>query len=299
MNSANSFHVLLLTVLLLAAGTARAELNAGQARKLISRVAGSNLPTSKIRVTRISPVDNGTAEATAQIETAFRLESEQGQWGIREVRIAPDVWEDVRIIGESAGRQMTATHCSGAELKARTPEASEPSVRRVRCLLAELFGVELPSDAVRVKDVSPLTLPLSSKPSAVVEASVRLDFRFTNQSKNGWQVSDIKTSSGPWVGLAGLVARINEEKRKRATETLETMANALARFRSERGHYVASDQQRVLIDHLAPRYLSVVIRVDPWHKPYLYQGELNTFRLSSSGPDGKPNTSDDVVLSRP
>jgi hypothetical protein len=71
----------------------------------------------------------------------------------------------------------------------------------------------------------------------------------------------------------------------------------LEKFRAERGFYVASDEQRVLIDHLSPRYLRRVIRVDPWHRLYQYQGERDRFSLRSDGPDGKQNTADDVVIS--
>src|SRR5260370_29116002 len=51
-----------------------------------------------------------------------------------------------------------------------------------------------------------------------------------------------------------------------------------------------------LIDRLNPRYLARIIRIDPWHQPYEYEGGANTFVLRSAGPDGKPNTSDDVTV---
>jgi hypothetical protein len=55
----------------------------------------------------------------------------------------------------------------------------------------------------------------------------------------------------------------------------------------------------VLIDHLSPRYLARVIRVDPWHRPYQYEGQPDRYSLRSLGPDGKPNTQDDIVVSGP
>jgi hypothetical protein len=50
-----------------------------------------------------------------------------------------------------------------------------------------------------------------------------------------------------------------------------------------------------LVDHLNPRYLARIIRVDPWHQPYLYEGTQTTFTLRSAGADGKENTPDDIV----
>jgi hypothetical protein len=55
----------------------------------------------------------------------------------------------------------------------------------------------------------------------------------------------------------------------------------------------------VLIDHLSPKYLIRVIRVDPWHRPYQYDGQQDHYSLRSLGPDGKPNTPDDIVVSGP
>ena len=69
--------------------------------------------------------------------------------------------------------------------------------------------------------------------------------------------------------------------------------------RRERGAFVVSDRESVLIDHLSPHYLTRVIRVDPWHRPYHYEGQQERYSLRSLGPDGKPNTPDDIVVSGP
>jgi len=41
-----------------------------------------------------------------------------------------------------------------------------------------------------------------------------------------------------------------------------------------------------------------VLRLDPWNQPYQYQGERDRFTLSSSGPDRKSKTADDITVSR-
>ena len=65
----------------------------------------------------------------------------------------------------------------------------------------------------------------------------------------------------------------------------------------EHGGYVEAKSEAQLVDQLNPRYLTRVIRVDPWHQPYEYEGARASFVLRSSGPDGKPNTGDDVTVS--
>jgi len=58
---------------------------------------------------------------------------------------------------------------------------------------------------------------------------------------------------------------------------------------------VVARDERALEDHLNPRYLARVVRVDPWHKPYLYEGARDSYTLRSSGPDGKEDTADDII----
>jgi hypothetical protein len=79
---------------------------------------------------------------------------------------------------------------------------------------------------------------------------------------------------------------------------LESIATALESFRRERGFYVESKSEAALIDNLNPHYLARVIRVDPWHKPYEYEGARNSFVLRSDGPDGKPGTEDDITVTK-
>jgi hypothetical protein len=53
------------------------------------------------------------------------------------------------------------------------------------------------------------------------------------------------------------------------------------------------------MDHLSPRYLAKIIRVDPWNHPYKYEGQRDRFTLHSLGSDGKDLTADDIQLSGP
>src|SRR6185369_13491774 len=170
--------------------------------------------------------------------------------------------------------------------------------KRARCLVANLFGVALPSDDVRIKEISPFGLSIGSESAALVEAFVRADFRVVRDAKR-WRVAEFKSGSREWVNVAGLEAAIDGVKRSAATDELSTIAKALGDFRRERGSFVVSDSESVLIDHLSPRYLPRVIRIDPWYRPYQYDGQPDHYSLRSVGPDGKPNTPDDVVVSVP
>jgi hypothetical protein len=163
------------------------------------------------------------------------------------------------------------------------------SPSEARKLIATMAGIKLPSNAVRVKEVSPMGS------SALVVAQVEAVFRFVKDETGKWRVAEIRTGDNRWEDLEMLVRAVNAEKVERARSELETLATALEAFRRERGFYVVASDERVMVDHLNPRYLARVIRIDPWHRPYLYEGARESYALRSAGADGKENTADDVV----
>ena len=176
-------------------------------------------------------------------------------------------------------------------LAASTRAAGDLSPKEARRVIARLAGIELPSDAVRVKSISLMGN------SAVVVAQVETAFRLVNE-KDKWRVAEIRTGDRRWEDVDSLVRALNAEKTSRVRAELETIATALEAFRRERGSYVEAKTETGLIDFLSPRYLTRVIRIDAWHRPYEYEGGRDAYVLRSLGPDGKPGTGDDVVLAK-
>jgi hypothetical protein len=181
---------------------------------------------------------------------------------------------------------------AGSLVVTTTRAAGDLTPKEARRLIARLAGIQLPSDAVRVKDVSGMGN------SATVVAQVETAFRFDKSGDGKWRVAEIRTGDRRWENVDLLVKALNTEKTARAHAELESIATALESFRRERGSYLESKSEATLIDNLNPRYLKSIIRVDPWHQPYEYEGTRTSFTLRSAGPDEKPNTADDVVISR-
>jgi hypothetical protein len=282
-----------------AASTVLAKLTPKQARTAITRMAGFQLKNDAVRVKTISVTNAPEADVSADIRTVFKLSQDaQGRWRVVEIRVGQDRWEEISLIASALAKQAGPDSCTAPDPPARGSSAVDPSVKRVRCLLGSLFGVETPSDAIRIQSVEPMAVPLASQSSATVVAWVRVDARLLND-KTGWRVSELRTGSHDWVKLEPLVAAVNEEKQKMARSDMDLIARALEMYRKDRGFYIVSDSHAVAIDHLSPRYLAHVIRVDPWHQPYKYQGDRDRFTLRSAGPDGKADTSDDIQLVRP
>jgi hypothetical protein len=274
----------------------KAELSAKQARKLLARMPGFELTNNALRIKSIAATGAGSAEVMAEIQTVFKFEKDkQGSWGVSQVRTRPNQWEDVVLVAKALGKSANPADCSALDPPFKGSLAVDPSVKRARCLLGDLFAIQVPSDAVRIQEVEPFFVPLAPQPSAVVIAWIRVDARLLHGNK-GWEVAELRTGKADWVKLEPVIAKVNELKQQQARSELESMATALEVFRAERGFYVVSDKHSVAIDHLNPRYLGRIIRVDPWHQPYRYDGQRDQFRLRSSGPDGKDNTSDDITL---
>jgi hypothetical protein len=186
------------------------------------------------------------------------------------------------VASVAAGAFFVASHARAA--------SGDLSPKEARKLIARMAGIELPSDAVRVKEIS------TAGNTAVVVAQVETAFRVVKDDKGKWRIAEIRTGDRRWEDLDTLMKALNVEKTSRARAELESIATALESFRRERGSYLESKSEAALVDTLNPRYLARVIRVDPWHQPYQYEGAPTNFVLRSSGPDGKPGTDDDVTV---
>jgi hypothetical protein len=281
----------------LTATSAHAALSEKQARKLIATTAGMSLPGKAVRVDQVRNTGSNSAEATAELELVFRFTHESsGRWQINEIRIGHDRWEELDVIAQAAKFDWPKSNCAQLDKLGRVISVSSLEGKHARCLVASLFGVKLPSDAVRIKSASDLGLPLGTEIYGLAVALVQADFRFSKDS-SGWRAVAFRTGDRDWLNLEGVTAQIDAVKRAKATDELNSVASALAAYGRVRGSFVVSDKESVLIDHLSPRYLGRVIRVDPWHNAYQYQGARDHFTLRSLGPDGKPDTADDIVVS--
>ncbi len=290
------FPVFACCVLLTTGAEARADLSAKQARTALRHAGGLQLDSSAVRVKSVSAGSGSTANVIADIRTVFKFQADsQGQWHINEFSIGQDRWENIDLIARALGAPVATGDCTAPDPPLKGKAATDPSVKRARCLLASLLGVHLPSDAIRIQEVDPFPIPLASQASAIVIAWLRVEAQLTND-KRGWRVEQLRAGNRDWVKLDSLAAAVNEQKQKQAHTDLALIAGALEKFRRERGFYVVSDKESVAIDFLSPRYLARVIRVDPWHKPYQYFGQRDHFTLRSSGPDGKVDTPDDIEL---
>jgi hypothetical protein len=271
-----------------------AQLNKKEAKRLISKVAGMSLPSSAVRIESINSTGESTAEASTELQLVFRLaRDDSGQWQVKELRTADGRWENIELILHAAKIDLQEDKCGTKDALGRVRPESDLNVKRARCLIASLFDVPMPSDSVRIQEISDLGVGSS----AIAASLVRADFRFVKDAQ-GWRVSEFHSGNRSWIKLELVPDEVDALKRARTNEDMNTIADALEAYRRVRGSFVIAEKHSVLIDSLTPRFLHRVIRLDSWHHPFQYQGTSDHFTIRSLGPDGKENTADDLVVTR-
>lgn len=152
---------------------------------------------------------------------------------------------------------------------------------------------ELVRGALSVKNPESAMSPMGK--SAVVETEIETAFDLVREGGR-WRVASARVGGFKLPEPDALTRSLDAEKGRAARADLEELAAALEAFRRERGFYVVADSAAALVDFLNPRYTARFVRVDPWHRPYEYGGTPDAYTLRSLGPDGKPNTADDVTV---
>jgi hypothetical protein len=81
-------------------------ISVSKARELLQHIAGANLDKEQVRIKDISPsLTGGDVIVEAQIETAFRLSRENGDWRVSEVRLGDRQWESFDLLEEAVRRE--------------------------------------------------------------------------------------------------------------------------------------------------------------------------------------------------
>jgi hypothetical protein len=168
--------------------------------------------------------------------------------------------------------------------------ARELGAREAREKIAQALGFDK-SDNVHIKNIS-----RGMGGEAIVEAQFDAAFRFTADKEGKWQAVDVRAGDRKWESIELIQTALRKEKALRTGAELRAIATALEAYRRDKGSYVQAETGSALIDHLAPSYLSSIVRLDAWSRELNYKGSATSYRLSSLGPDGKADTDDDIVF---
>ena len=173
--------------------------------------------------------------------------------------------------------------CTGARL----------SHDEARKKIAEIGRSNLVPAAIEIRRIVSQT-----DTQAIAEATITLAFQFKRDNPNAeWRIQAVRLGDREWISLDELLAGINEGRKRATTDGMQKLAEAVEKFRTVNGSLPDARDIVGLTDILNPKYINELIREDGWGKPILYEvtGPA-AFRLISDGPDGRPGTADDIVI---
>jgi hypothetical protein len=274
------------------ATTAAAEkaIKRDEARKLIASASLLELNRAAVTIKQISP----PATVLASVRLGFHFTKDaSGAWRVVEVRTGDRRWEPFDLLARATGGG-DAFLAARTELDAFAAELAALSAKGTTNVDKNEPPKELRRGALSVKNPASAL----SGSSAVVELEIDAAVDFVRDARGRWQVARVSVGGRRFEAFDVFEAALETEKRARARAELESLAAALEAYRRARGFYVVAETSAGLVDHLNPRYTSVYIRFDPWHRPYEYTGTRERFTLRSLGADGKPGTPDDVMLGK-
>ena len=263
------------------------------ARRAIVAMPGFALNSGAVKVKDVSVAGVEPVLVRAEVTTAFRFEQvedergdypallKQKRWRAVEFRTGDRNWERIDLLSKPVGVERIEG--------ART--TLEELVKEFETRQRETKSVEpLTRGVLTVKQLTPLASSL------VAEVAVEASFRLERDARGKWAVNEIIFGDSAGVNVGVIQQASNAEKGELAREEMRVIREALEGYRRERGFYVVADSGVGLMDHLSPRFIKRVVRVDPWGRPYRYEGTRERFMLRSDGADGKPDTPDDVTL---
>lgn len=304
----------------IAVATAAAEkaIKRDDARKFIAAASLFDLNKEAVTIREISP-PAATATVLAGVKLGFRfVRDKAGVWGVVEVRTGDRRWEPFDLLGRALGGDGLAN--ARAELDAfaaelavlaknkskdakdakdakAEPENGDGDKVRNQPAKEPPPPEELRRGALSVKNPAAALAPSGS--TAVVEIEVDVSVDFVRDARGRWQVARVRVGGGQnFEAFDAFERALDTEKRAQARADLKSLAAALEKYRRARGFFVVAETSSDLANHLYPRYTDALIRFDPWHRPYEYEGASDRFTIRSLGADGKPNTADDVGIGK-
>jgi hypothetical protein len=167
--------------------------------------------------------------------------------------------------------------------------ARELGAREARDRIAQALGIS-EVGRIHVKSIS-----LTGQTEAIVDATFDGAFHLIADKDGNWTVAEVRTGDRSWESIELIRTAVRKEKILRTTADMRAIATALQAFYRDHGSYVQATTSRVLMDNLAPRYMDRLVRLDAWSHEFEYDGGLSGYKLASLGPDGKPDTGDEIL----
>jgi len=111
-----------------------------------------------------------------------------------------------------------------------------------------------------------------------------------------WIIKEIRLGSQTWEDISRFSEAVEWIRSKDTLSQMETVVQATQKMIQNEGNLSGNLNYVELIDKLSPRYLEKPVREDAWGNPFSLLVTPEGFQVRSTGPDGRPGNSDDLVI---
>lgn len=166
--------------------------------------------------------------------------------------------------------------------------------RTMNAHLARDLIMDFPREALEKEDIEVLSVTQVSGSEAIAEARVHSAFRFEKVGRD-WVVREIRLGRGQWEKVGNLAEALQKVKIEETGELLDRIAEATRKYREAYGALPSFEDYVDLSDRLSPKFLTPLIRLDPWRRPFRAEPTgKGLIGVRSAGPDGRFDTDDDI-----
>lgn len=78
--------------------------------------------------------------------------------------------------------------------------------------------------------------------------------------------------------------------------TMEALGRALQAYAVDKSEYPRGGSLADAMEALVPAHLRAPVEIDAWGRAFTYEGDGESYTLTSAGPDGRFGSGDDIVL---
>jgi len=155
--------------------------------------------------------------------------------------------------------------------------------------------IHIPAEALEKSDVEVVNITQVSGSEAIAQTTLKTAFRL-ERVQGTWVVREVRIGHGQWEKVTNLVKSLEKVKIEETGGMLDSIADAIRKYREANGSLPGFKDYIALTDLLSPRYLTPLIRLDSWRRPFWAElTKSNTVVVRSAGPDGRYYTNDDIA----
>jgi hypothetical protein len=153
--------------------------------------------------------------------------------------------------------------------------------------------VSIPQEALEKEDVDVVKVSQTSGSEAIVETRLKTAFRL-EKVRGNWEVREVRLGHGQWEKVGNLERTLETVRIEETKKMLDRIADSIQAYKQANGSLPECKDYISLSDALSPKFMTPLIRLDAWRRPFGAERLDKSIVFWSTGPDGKPRTSDDL-----